>query len=378
MHLARRTLLKGLGATIALPWLDAMAPAPNTQAAPALRLGFVYVSHGVIRDRWLTENLKPLEKMSVLFNVFTGLSHREADGQGSGDHLRASTAWLSGTQAREDASGIKLAATADQIAARAIGRDSPLRSLELSVDTPGDCISWRDENTPNVPENRPRAVFERLFGRAESSVLDAVRDQARGLAGWLGDGDRITLDGYLDAVRDVEKRLDPASFEEHAKVMFDLLILAWRGDLTRVSTMILARELSERTYPEIGIPGQHHRISHHREDAEMAEQKARIDTYHVRMLAYLLEKMQATRDGDGSLLDHSLILYGSGMSNGNLHRHDDLPVLAAGKLGGRFQTGYHYKCKPDTPMANLLVTILNRAGAPVEKLGDSTGTLELS
>lgn len=370
MHLARRTLLKGLGATIALPMLDAMAPAFTAQAAPALRLGFVYVSHGVIRDRWLTENLKPLENVSGLFNVFSGLSHRQADAPSSGDHERASAAWLTGVHASEGP--VRVGVSADQIAARALGTES----LELSLDAPSgnallDCISWRDENTPNVPESRPRIVFERLFGRGtrnQGSVLDTVREQARGLAGRLGGGDRLTLDAYLDEVRDIEKRLDPASFEEHAKVMSDLLILAYRADLTRVSTAILARELSERS----------HRVSHHREEPELVSQKARIDTYHVRMLAYLLEKMQATQDGDGTLLDHSLILYGSGMGNGNLHRHDDLPVLTAGNLGGRFATGYHYKCRMDTPMANLLLTILNRAGAPVEKLGDSTGMLELA
>jgi hypothetical protein len=375
-HLARRTLLKGLGATIALPMLEAMQP---TQT---LRLAFVYVSHGVVQDRWLIQDLKPLQNLSGKFSVVSGLSHREADskGDGSGDHVRASAAWLTGVHAYEGSDGqIKVGVSADQIAARALGK----RSLELSTEAPSgtallDCVSWFDETTPNLPEYRPRAVFERMFGGGSGSVLDDVREQARGLAGKLGGNDRITLDGYLDDVRDVEKRLDPASFEEHAKVMFDLLVLAYRADLTRVATMILARELSERTYPEIGVPESHHRVSHHRHEPELLSKKARIDTYHVQMLGYFLEKMQAMPDGDGSLLDHSLILYGSGMGNGNLHRHNDLPVVLAGKLGGRLQTGYHYKCKPDTPMANLLVTILNRAGAPVEKLGDSTGPLELA
>lgn len=358
-HLARRTLLKGLGASIALPMLEAMAPAPTP------KLGFVYVSHGVIRDRWLTENLRPLE--SGRFNILSGLSHLQADGQGSGDHERASAAWLTGLHASENP--VRVGVSADQIAARALRT----KSLELSVEAPSgsallDCISWRDEATPNVPENRPRAVFQRIFGRADGSVLDPVREQARGLAARLGSADRSTLDAYLDEVRDIEKRLDPASFEEHAKVMLDLLVMAYRTDQTRVATMILDRELSERS----------HRVSHHRDDPELVQQKARMDTHHVELFAYLLEKMQATPDGDGSLLEHSLILYGSGMGNANLHRHNDLPILLAGNLGGKFKTGYHYKCKMDTPMANLLVTILNRAGAPVEKLGDSTGTLELA
>jgi hypothetical protein len=292
--------------------------------------------------------------------------------------------------------------------------------MELSVDTPsqgacdsGDCfyvntVSWRNPATPNMTENHPRVVFERLFGDGGSrdqrlartkktgSILDSVMEEASDLANTLGNSDRSKLGEYLDSVREVEQRIQtaekqggesielpdrpigiPDSFEQHTKLMFDLQIMAFRADLTRVFSLIMARELSGRTYPMIGIPGQHHLISHHRDDAELMSQKARIDTYHVQMLAYLLEKMQATPDGDGSLLDHSLIMYGSGMGNGNLHRHSDLPVLLAGKLGGKFKTGYHYDYKADTPMANLLVTILDKAGVPIEKLGDSTGPLKL-
>jgi hypothetical protein len=257
-------------------------------------------------------------------------------------------------------------------------------------------------------ENQPRVVFERLFGDGGSaaqraarakktgSILDSVMEEASGLASSLGNSDRSKLGEYLDSVRDIEQRIQttesktaqnlelpdrpigiPDSFEEHTKLMFDLQIMAYRADLTRVFSFIMARELSGRTYPMIGIPGQHHLISHHRDDAELMSQKARIDTYHVQMLAYLLEKMQATPDGDGSLLDHSLIMYGSGMGNGNLHRHSDMPVLLAGKLGGKFKTGYHLDYKMDTPMANLLVAILDKAGVPIEKLGDSTGPLKM-
>jgi hypothetical protein len=213
----------------------------------------------------------------------------------------------------------------------------------------------------------------------------------------LGNSDRGKLSEYLDSVRDIEQRIQgaekqgtaqaidlperpigiPASFEEHTKLMFDLQIMAYRADLTRLFSLIMARELSGRSYPEIGIPGQHHLISHHRDDKDLMSQKARIDTYHVQLLGYFLEKMAATPDGDGSLLDHSLIMYGSGMGNGNLHRHTDLPILLAGKLGGKYKTGYHYDYKMDTPMANLLVTILDNAGIPIEKLGDSTGPLKL-
>ncbi len=433
---ARRTLLKGIGASVALPVLDSMLPALSAQTTAPPRLGWVYVSHGVIFDQWkptkagkdfeLTPNLKPLEKVNGQFNILTGLSHLEADtkGDGSGDHTRASAAWLTGVHAYDRTRPgveVKLAMTADQIAAKVIGKNSPIPSLELTVDSAsqgscdsGDCfyvntVSWRNDTTPNMTENHPRVVFERLFGdggsaaqrlartEKEGSILDSVMEEARGLASTLGNSDRSKLNEYLDSVRDIEQRIQsvekqgvqqsielperpigiPASFEEHTKLMFDLLVMGYRADLTRVSSMIIARELSGRTYPEIGIPGQHHLISHHRDDKELVSQKARIDTYHVQMLAYLLEKMQATPDGDGSLLDHSLIMYGSGMGNGNLHRHNDLPVLLAGKLSGKYKTGYHYDYKLDTPMANLLVTILDRAGVPIEKLGDSTGPLPL-
>ncbi len=433
--MARRTMLKGLGATVALPMLDSMIPALSAATAPTPRLGWVYVSHGVIFDQWkptkvgygfeLTPNLKPLEKLNGQFNVLTGLSHLEADtkGDGSGDHTRASAAWLTGVHAYDRTRPgveVKLATTADQLAAQAIGKNSRIQSIEMTVDTAsagscdsGDCfyvntVSWRNPTTPNMCENQPRVLFERLFGDGGSSaqraaraqrtgsILDSVMEEASGLASSLGNSDRSKLGEYLDSVRDIEQRIQstesktaqnfelpdrpvgiPESFEEHTKLMFDLQIMAYRADLTRVFSMVMARELSGRTYPMIGIPGQHHLISHHRDDAELMSQKARIDTYHVQMLAYLLEKMQATPDGDGTLLDHSLIMYGSGMGNGNLHRHSDLPVLLAGKLGGKFKTGYHLDYKMDTPMANLLVAILDKAGVPIEKMGDSTGPLKM-
>jgi hypothetical protein len=434
--LSRRTILRGMGASLALPMLDSMIPALNAQAVKAVpRLGFVYVSHGIIFNQWkpttigrdfeLTPNLKPLANVRGQFNILTGLSHLEANtkGDGSGDHTRASAAWLTGVHAYDRTQPgveVKLATTADQIAAPTMGRNSPIPSMELTVDTPsqgscdvGDCfyvntVSWRTPTTPNVPENQPRVVFERLFGdggssaqrlarvKKEGSILDSVADEASSLATSLGHSDRSKLSEYLDSVREVETRIQsaerlgpdsielpdrpigiPASFEQYTKLMFDLQLIAFRADLTRVFSFILARELSARAYPMIGIPGQHHNTSHHRNDPDLVSQKTRIDTYHVQMLAYLLEQMQATPDGDGTLLDHSLILYGSAMGNGNLHQHSDMPVLLAGKLNGKFQTGYHYDYKLDTPMANLLVTILDKAGVPIEKLGDSTGRLAL-
>ena len=433
--MARRTMLQGLGATLALPMLDSMIPALSAAAPSTPRLGWVYVSHGVIFDQWkptklgygfeLTPNLKPLANVNGQFNILTGLSHLEADtkGDGSGDHTRASAAWLTGVHAYDRTRPgveVKLATTADQLAAQVLGKDSQIPSIEMTVDTAsagscdsGDCfyvntVSWRNPTTPNMCENQPRVIFERLFGDGGSSaqrlarakktgsILDSVMEEASGLASSLGNSDRSKLGEYLDSVRDIEQRIQttesktaqnfelpdrpvgiPDSFEEHTKLMFDLQIMAYRADLTRVFSLIMARELSGRTYPMIGIPGQHHLISHHRDDAELMSQKARIDTYHVQMLAYLLEKMQATPDGDGTLLDHSLIMYGSGMGNGNLHRHSDMPVLLAGKLGGKFRTGYHLDYKMDTPMANLLVAILDKAGVPIEKMGDSTGPLKL-
>ena len=433
--MARRTMLKGLGASLALPMLDSMMPALSAAAPSIPRLGWVYVSHGVIWSQWkptqlgygfeLTPNLKPLEKLNGQFNILTGLSHLEADtkGDGSGDHTRASAAWLTGVHAYDRTRPgveVKLATTADQLAAQSLGRNSQVPSIEMTVDSAsagscdsGDCfyvntVSWRNPSTPNMPENQPRVIFERLFGDGGSSaqrlarskktgsILDSVMEEASGLASSLGNSDRSKLGEYLDSVRDLEQRIQgtetktadnfelpdrpvgiPDSFEEHTKLMFDLQIMAYRADLTRVFSMIMARELSGRTYPMIGIPGQHHLISHHRDDADLMSQKARIDTYHVQMLAYFLEKMAATPDGDGSLLDHSLIMYGSGMGNGNLHRHSDMPVLLAGKLGGKFKTGYHLDYKMDTPMANLLVAILDKAGVPIEKMGDSTGPLKL-
>ena len=433
--LSRRTMLKGVGASLALPMLDSMIPALSAQAKSTPRLGFVYASHGVIWSQWkpkkiganfdLSPNLKPLERVNGQFNILTGLSHLEADtkGDGSGDHTRASAAWLTGVHAYDRTRPgveVKLATTADQLAAQVIGRNTPIQSMELSVDTPsqgscdaGDCfyvntVSWRTPSTPNMTENQPRVVFERLFGdggnrdqrlartKRAGSILDSVLEEASDLANDLGNSDKSKLNEYLDSVREVELRIQsgekqseqslelpdrpvgiPENFEQYCHMMFDLQLLAFRSDLTRVFSLILARELSGRTYPMIGIPGQHHLISHHRDDADLVSQKARIDTYHVQLLAYFLEKMAATPDGDGSLLDHSLIMYGSGMGNGNLHRHSDMPVLLAGKLGGKFKTGYRYDYKPDTPMANLLVTILDSAGVPIEKMGDSTGKLKL-
>jgi hypothetical protein len=422
-----------MGAAVALPMLDAMSPALSAATAAPPRLGFVYVSNGVIQDQWnpattgasyeFTPILKPLEPLREHLNILSGLAHLQADtfGDGTGDHPRASAVWLSGVHAWDRTRPgveVRLAITADQIAAREIGKDTRLASLEMNVDNPtqgacdsGDCfyvntVSWRNETTPNVAESHPRVVFERLFGdggsaaqrlalaKSTGSILDSVTREVNRLAGTLGAGDRSKLAEYMDSVREIEQRIQntethgaqsvelperptdiPDTFEAHTKLMLDLQVLAYRADATRVFSMVMARELSPRTYPFIGVPEQHHAVSHHRNDPDQIARKAKIDNYHVQLLAYFLQKLRDTPDGDGSLLDHSLIMYGGGMGDGNLHRHKDLPCVLAGKLGGKFTTGKHLNYAENTPMANLLVTILDKAGVPVEKIGDSTGPL---
>lgn len=434
--LHRRTFLKAAGTALALPMLDAMVPALSARTTKATpRLGFVYVSNGIILEQWIPTQtgkqfelppiLKPLEPVRDRVNVITGLAHLEANtkGDGSGDHTRAAAAWLTGVHAYDRTRPgveVKLATTADQIAARVIGKDSPIPSLEMTVDTPsqgscdaGDCfyvntISWRNETTPNPAEDHPRIVFERLFGdggtsaqraaQAEDtdSILDSVTQEASRLAASLGPHDRGKLDEYLDSVRDIEKRIQsaekdgaqsvdlpdrpidiPANFADHTRLMFDLQLLAFRADVTRVFSLIIARELSLRTYGHIGVPEPHHSVSHHRDDPALIAKKARIDTHHMELFTYFLQKMKDTPDGDGSLLDHSLILYGGGMGNGNLHRHEHLPCLLAGNLGGQFKTGYHMAYPENTHMTDLLLTILDKTGVHVDHLGDSTGPLSM-
>ena len=434
LAMARRTFLRGMGATIALPLLDSMVPALSAAPASTPRFSFLYIANGVIQDQWtpkttgadyeLTPILAPLAAHKSAVNVISGLAHLQADtfGDGTGDHPRASAAWLTGVHAYDrtlPGIDVKLATSADQIIAQHVGKSTPLRSLELSVDYPtqgacdsGDCfyvntLSWRNETTPNPTEFHPRVVFERLFGdggtaaerlahiRKTGSILDSVGAEISRLNASLGAGDTGKLGEYLDAVRDVEQRIQnaerqgahnfelperpvdvPATFDEHTKLMFDLQVLGFRADVTRVTSMIMSRELSSMTFGQIGVPEQHHAVSHHRNDPELIAKKAKIDVYQTQLLAYFLDRLKATPDGDGTLLDHSLVLYGGGMGNGNLHRHTDLPCLVAGKLGGAFKTGQHLAYPTNTPMTNLLLTILAASGIPQEKLGDSTGKLE--
>jgi Protein of unknown function (DUF1552) len=433
--LHRRTFLRGLGVTVALPFLDSMAPALSAKALkPTPRLGFIYIANGVIQNQWiptasgrafeLPPILKPLEPLRNQVNILSGLSHLQADtfGDGTGDHPRSSAVWLTGVHAydrsRPDIE-VKLATSADQIAARTLGRGTPVPSVELNLDPPtqgacdtSDCffnntVSWRNPSTPNPAESHPRVVFERLFGdggnaaqrmartKRNGSILDSVMQEVGTLDKTLGPGDRSKLTEYLESVREIERRIQsvetrgiqdialperptdvPATFEEHIKLMYDLQALAFQADVTRVFTMIVCRELSGRTYPQIGVPDAHHPVSHHRNDAELIVKKAKIDTYHIQLLAYFLQKLQSTPDGDGTLLDQSLILYGGGMGDGNLHRHSNLPCLMVGKLGGQFETGRHLAYPLDTPMSNLLLTILLKAGVEIDKIGDSTRPLE--
>jgi len=431
--LRRRTFLRGMGAAVALPMLDAMVPALSAAPTAPPRLGFIYMANGVIQKDWtpattgvgfeLSATLKPLVNVRDSITVLSGLAHQQADtfGDGTGDHPRASAAWLTGVHAydrTQPGAEVRLATTADQLAANHIGKTTRISSLELTVDFPtqgacdsGDCfyvntVSWRNPTTPNPAETNPRVVFERLFGdggdaaamqqrsRDTGSILDSVLHEVGRISNDLGPGDRTKLDEYLDSVREMEKRIKnpasqsaqtidlidrpvdiPESFDAYAKLMLDLQALAFQADLTRVFSLILSRELSSRTFAFIGVPDQHHAVSHHRDDPGLIAKKAKIDFYQTQLLAYFLEKLNKAQDGDGTLLDHSLIVYGSGMGDGNLHRHFDLPCLLAGRLNGKIQTGRHIRYPDKTPMTNLLVSLLDKTGLPVEKLGDSTGRL---
>jgi len=431
--LSRRTFLRGAGATLALPFLDAMTPALRAQRLPTPRLGYLYVPNGVIQKLWtptttgpgfaLSPTLGALEPVKSHINVLTGLDHWEAEskGDGTGDHPRDSAVWLTGVHAynrTKPGVPVKLAKTVDQFAADAIGKDTRLSSLELTLEVPtqggcdsGDCfysdtVSWLNETTPNMTEPHPRLVFERLFGdggsaeqqlaraRQAGSILDSVTAEAARLANSLGSGDRGKLTEYLDSVREVERRIQntearglqtietperptdiPNSFVEHAHMMFDLAALAFRADVTRVFTMVIGRELTGRSYPHIGVRDGHHNISHHRGDGDTIVKVAKIDAHHVELLSYFLQKLNSMKEEGGTLLDNSMVMYGGGMGDGNLHGHTNLPCLLAGKLGGRIKSGSHTIYPAKTPMANLHLTLLDRVGVRLDKLGDSTGRL---
>ena len=440
-HLPRRTVLRGLGATLALPLLDGMVPAyaamRNTAANPVRRLGAFYVPNGMEMRRWTPQGdghnfefspiLQPLAPFREHVNVLTGLCDNPAvplPGEGIGDHARASATWLTGINVKKtEGLDIRAGTSMDQIAAQVFGKETQLASLELgidSVETLGACdagyscaytntIAWRTPTTPLPMENDPRAVFERLFGSADStdaaarlarirqdrSVLDYLTDRVAGLKQDLGPGDRTKLAQYLDAIRDVERRIQmaeqqndreipfverpvgiPDTFDEHARLMLDLLALAYQTDLTRVGTFMLSREVSSRAYPEIGVPDAHHGCSHHQNDPVKLEKLAKINTFHIEQFAYFVDKLQSIPDGDGTLLDHSILIYGAGISDGNIHFHMDLPTVVVGGGGGSLKGGRHLRYPTDTPLTNLHVSVLDKLGISVESFGDSTGQLQ--
>jgi hypothetical protein len=432
--LSRRTMLRGLGAALALPLLDGMIPAlvaqRKTAAAPIRRFGAVYVPNGMLMSQWtpategvgfeFSPTLKSLEPFRDAVRVISGLNVSE--NAGASLHSRASTRWLTGVPPREIQSqaGVAAEVSMDQIAARAIGHHTPLPSLEVALepnDFAGSCdpgfsctyvntIAWRGPRTPLPMEHNPRVLFERLFGesgttdpaarlartRKNRSILDSVAAEATSLSRTLGPGDRLKLTEYLEAVRDIEQRLGraeqrnaqdvpridqpasvPASYEEYAKLMIDLQVLAYQSDLTRISTFMLGRELSGRQYPEIGAPDAHHPSSHHQNDATKQANYARINAHHTQLFAYYVERLKATREGDGTLLDQVAILYGAGMADGNAHSTQDLPLVLVGGAAGK--GGRHVRYAADTPIPNLHLALLDWLGAPTERLGNSTGTL---
>jgi hypothetical protein len=433
----RRTILRGLGAALALPLLDGMVPAltalGRTAGKPTRRFGVVYVPNGIVMKSWtpasegtafeLTPILQPLAPFRDRMQVLTGLNSRPPAlraGEDPGVHARASTRFLTDMPPKFTTGSDLLAGISmDQILAKELGQTTQLASLEVSMESTesaGTCnpgfscaytstISWRSPTTPLPMENNPRMVFERLFGdsgstdpaarlarmRRDRSILDSVTERASSLQRTLGSGDRLKLGEYLEAVRDVERRIQnaeaqnaeelpvvdhpagiPATFGEHARLMYDLQVLAYQCDLTRVITFMMGREFTGRQYPEIGVPDAHHPISHHQGDVEKLAKLAKINTFHTALFAYYLEKLRSTPDGDGSLLDHLTLIYGAGMSDSNQHSPENLPVLLLGGGAGTLKGGSHVRYAAETPLADLHVTLLDKFGLPVGSLGDST------
>src|SRR5215470_9442955 len=440
MALPRRTFLRGMGVAIGLPLLDSMLPAMSalatSPARPVKRLGFVYTPNGATMSAWtpsgegvldeLSPTLSPLAPFREHVLVPTGLSQRQAEsmGDGNGEHSRGQTVWLSGVHPkRTEGADVQAGVTVDQIAAQTICKDTPLLSIEMALEQNylvGNCdngyscvywntISWRTPTTPLPMEVNPRVVFERMFGdggtakerldriREDRSILDSVKDAISGLQGRLGPGDRTRLSEYLDSMREIERRIQvaekqsaespialpdrpvgaPESYDEYAKLMFDLAALAFQADVTRVFTLLLAREQSNRPYPFLGVPEAHHAISHHQGDPVKLAKAAKINAYHIELLARFATKLRETPDGDGNLLDHSMILQGSGLSNSDQHSHIDLPLVLVGGGAGQLKGGRHLRFPKDTPMNNLHMALLEKVGVPVEKFGDGTGRVNL-
>jgi uncharacterized protein DUF1552 len=433
ISLSRRTLLRGMGCTLALPLLDAMVPALSAMSKPAAkpvrRFGVVYVPNGMAMQYYLpkgvgadyetTPVLAPLAPFRDQMLVVSGLH-----GHWDANHAGASTSFLTGTSGNRGEVDVRADVSIDQIMAREFGKETQLSSLELGLDSrgnAGECsagyscvytntLSWRGPTTPLPEESNPRAVFERLFGDGGStdaaarraaitkdrSILDSVTETVADLQRQIGPRDRSRVDEYLEGVRDVERRLAkaqeqseedlptleqpegiPRTYAEHARIMFDLQRLAYQADLTRVITIMMGREQTGRSYAEIGVPEAHHPLSHHRDDPGKIATMSRVNTFHTRLFAEYLEKLRATPDGDGSLLDHVLLLYGAGMSNSNAHNHHDLPLILVGGASGALKGGRHLRYPDGTPSANLLVTIMDKLQLPLDHVGHSNGKLNI-
>lgn len=439
-HLSRRTMLRGIGAAVGLPLLDSMVPAfaaPANPATGAKRFIVTYMpvgttmkvwpAEGVGRDYKLSRIQKPFEPLREHFSILSGLDHHQANalGDGGGDHARAGATFLTGTHAKKTSGAdIRAGISADQIVAQKTGAETRFASLELGCEDSrivGACdsgyscayqnsIAWRTPTSPLPPETNPREVFERLFGtedlslpadvrarrtRARKSILDLVRQDTQSLATTLGPADRRKIDEYLFAVREIEKRIEsaetesrkftpaigkpsgvPVAYDEYAKLMFDLQVMALQADLTRVITFMLGREASLRAYPEIGVTEPHHPLTHHRGEPDSIEKVIKINVYHSELVAGFLQKLKDTSDGEHNLLYNSLVVYSSGIADGNRHTHENLPCIFAGHGGGAFKQGRHIVYKSGTPMTNLFLTLLDSMGIRPESIGDSTGKLE--
>jgi hypothetical protein len=429
----RRHFLRGMGVTIALPLLDAMWPAmtamAQSPARPRTRFGAVYFPNGAIIEEWIPAEvgsgftfktiLKPLEPFQDQLVVVSNLT-RSHPGSQVGDHAVSAAGFLTGVwPKRTEAEDVYANTTIDQIVAQQIGQDTPLPSLEVATEdftgyvggcSPGfncaylNTISWRTPSTPLPMDINPRVVFERMFGRSSSaaerqagiraqrSVLDSISDEARKLNTALGQRDRARVDEYLENLREIERRLGraearaktdvnfdapvgvPDTFEEHASLMYELLAVAYQADVTRVFTFMLSRELSQRTYPNIGVTEQHHSVSHHGNDKQKIAQNVKVNTYHATLFAKFIEKLKSTPDGDGSVLDHSLIMYGGGMGNPNPHASDPLPVIGVG--GGVGKGHRHVQLTPRTPVGNLWLAIAHKYGSKMDSFGDSNGSVD--
>jgi hypothetical protein len=430
-HLPRRTFLRGAGALIALPFLDAMVPARTalaaTAAKPLPRMAFIYFPHGAIMEQWtpategkefeLSPILTPLKNFKDKLTIVSGLGNRPGESQAV--HAIVPATWLSCVHPKQGQEP-NMAATADQIAAQHIGQDTPLPSLEIATESQGGggacdrdygcnysgTISFRTASTPLPMETSPKKLFERLFGRGDSpeersalvkqygSVLDMVREDAASLQKTLGQRDQAVLADYMDTVRELERRVQktqaqdisklklpqvpvgiPDSFDQHLNLMFDMAALAYQGNLTRIVNFMMAAEVSGRTYNNVGVPDAFHALSHHANDPAKKEKLVRIQKYHTEVFSKWLTKLASIPDGDGSLLDHSIILYGSNMSNSDRHNQFPLPTAIVGGGCGKLKGGQHLRYPDHTPLANVLLTMLDRAGVPQDKVGDSTAKL---